>query len=278
VTKQVPLAFFSYSRKDSDFALRLAEDLRAAGANVWLDQLDIELGQRWAREVETALISCPLVLVILSCSSVESPNVQNEITFALEEKKVIIPILYGECRILLELRGLQFADFRTDYDRGFRTLLKTLSTKQHIGSGSASSSGHIKKKADAGRQSELERRKRANDNVAKMKEQWQKKRDKEAAARQAELELVREKEAVARQAELQRRKRANDNVAKMKEQWQKKRDKEAAARQPDLERRQRANNNVARMKEQWRRKREREAAKTAQAVPQLRGLNAGSAK
>ena len=31
-------AFFSYSRDDSEFALRLAEDLKAAGANVrkWL--------------------------------------------------------------------------------------------------------------------------------------------------------------------------------------------------------------------------------------------------
>jgi hypothetical protein len=37
-------AFFSYSRDDSEFALRLAEDLKAAGANVWLNQLEIEAG------------------------------------------------------------------------------------------------------------------------------------------------------------------------------------------------------------------------------------------
>ena len=35
-------AFFSYSREDSEFALRLAKDLKAAGANVWLDRLDIK--------------------------------------------------------------------------------------------------------------------------------------------------------------------------------------------------------------------------------------------
>jgi hypothetical protein len=45
-------AFFSYSRDDSEFALRLAADLKAAGANVWLDQLDIAPGQRWARTVQ----------------------------------------------------------------------------------------------------------------------------------------------------------------------------------------------------------------------------------
>jgi hypothetical protein len=42
-----PLAFFSYSRQDSEFVLRLAKDLREAGAAIWLDQLDIEPGQRW---------------------------------------------------------------------------------------------------------------------------------------------------------------------------------------------------------------------------------------
>ena len=53
-----PTAFFSYSRDDSEFALRLAEDLKAAGAGVWIDQLDIQPGQRWARamvERSTAL-------------------------------------------------------------------------------------------------------------------------------------------------------------------------------------------------------------------------------
>ena len=31
--------FFSYSRDDSEFVLKLAKDLRAASVNVWLDQL-----------------------------------------------------------------------------------------------------------------------------------------------------------------------------------------------------------------------------------------------
>ena len=45
-------AFCSYSRADAAFALRLAEDLKAAGANVWMDQLDIEPGALWDRPVE----------------------------------------------------------------------------------------------------------------------------------------------------------------------------------------------------------------------------------
>ena len=33
-----PPAFLSYGREDSTFALKLAADLKALGANVWLDQ------------------------------------------------------------------------------------------------------------------------------------------------------------------------------------------------------------------------------------------------
>jgi len=33
--------FFSYSRADSEFVLKLATDLRNAGIDIWLDQLDI---------------------------------------------------------------------------------------------------------------------------------------------------------------------------------------------------------------------------------------------
>ena len=41
--------FFSYAREDSAFVLRLANELREAGLNLWLDQLDILGGQRWDR-------------------------------------------------------------------------------------------------------------------------------------------------------------------------------------------------------------------------------------
>jgi len=63
--------FISYSRDNSDFAVRLARDLRAAGFDIWLDQLDIRTGARWDDEVEKALVNSttfltrPLAKVIL---------------------------------------------------------------------------------------------------------------------------------------------------------------------------------------------------------------------
>jgi hypothetical protein len=130
VVQGTQAAFFSYSRDDSEFAIRLAEDLKAAGANVWMDQLDIEPGMPWDRAVESAVTNCPDMLVILSPTSANSDNVRDEISFALSKWKRVIPVLYRECDVPFRLARLQHIDFRTDYARGLKTLLKILSVEQ----------------------------------------------------------------------------------------------------------------------------------------------------
>ena len=116
-------AFISYSREDSEFALRLAQDLKAAGANVWLDQLDIDAGREWDQAIEVALNETSQMLLILSPSSASSRNVRNEISFALDEGKIIIPILHRDCLVPLQLRRIQHVDFRSDYSTALSNLL-----------------------------------------------------------------------------------------------------------------------------------------------------------
>ena len=130
VTISQPTAFFSYSREDSEFVLHVAGDLKAAGANVWLDQMDIVPGQRWDDAVERALAGCPRMLVVLSPTSVHSTNVMDEVSFALEEGKTVIPILYRDCVIPFRLRRVQYIDLRHDYDHGLAELLKLLAEQQ----------------------------------------------------------------------------------------------------------------------------------------------------
>jgi TIR domain len=125
-----PRAFFSYSRHDSEFVLKLAKDLREGGAQVWLDQLDIEPGQRWDSAVEQALSNCPTTLLVLSPSSVASTNVMDEVSYALEERKLIIPVLYQDCKIPFRLRRVQYVDVRTDYQDGLHDLLRMMDARQ----------------------------------------------------------------------------------------------------------------------------------------------------
>src|SRR5215210_6348509 len=103
--------FFSYARSDSNFALKLAKDLREAGINVWIDQLDIPTGLRWDTEIEKALISSDFFLVILTAASVSSDNVLDEISYAIEEGKKVIPLVLNNCNVPMRLKRLQYIDF-----------------------------------------------------------------------------------------------------------------------------------------------------------------------
>lgn len=118
--------FFSYSRVDSPFALTLAKDLREAGADIWIDQLDIPAGSHWDAAVEKALNSSAYVLVILTNSSTASTNVMDEVSFALESGKKIIPVLLEDCLAPFRLRRLQRIDFTSDYTTGFSQLIISL--------------------------------------------------------------------------------------------------------------------------------------------------------
>jgi len=122
--------FFSYSRVDSQFVLKLAKDLRDAEVNVWLDQLDIAAGSHWDSSIEKALHSSKTLLIILSATSVASENVMDEVSYALEEGKTVIPILLSNCDTPFRLRRLQRIDFTGDYQRGFDHLLEAINVKE----------------------------------------------------------------------------------------------------------------------------------------------------
>jgi hypothetical protein len=126
LAKPIHLAFLSYARADAEFVLRLAKDLREGGAGVWIDQLDIAPGQRWDRAVEDALAKCAQLLVILSPAAVESTNVMDEVSLALEDGKTVVPVLHRECRIPFRLRRLQYVDLTLNYEAGLDRLLQTL--------------------------------------------------------------------------------------------------------------------------------------------------------
>ena len=120
------LAFFSYSRHDSEFVLKLAKDLRAAGADLWLDQLDIRAGQHWDTVIADALGRSTLLLVVLSPDSVASNNVMDEVSFALDKQKTVIPVLHKPCEVPFRLRRMQYADFTLAYEKGLAALLRAL--------------------------------------------------------------------------------------------------------------------------------------------------------
>lgn len=114
---------FSYSRIDSDFVLKTASALRRDGVNLWVDQLDIPKGARWDEAVEGAVKNCSCLVVVLSPDSVDSSNVLDEVYYALEAKKKVVPVVIRACEIPFRLKRIQHIDFTAGNDSAYNELL-----------------------------------------------------------------------------------------------------------------------------------------------------------
>lgn len=103
--------FISYTQTDSGLTTQLANDLRAAGFDIWFDQFNIPAGSRRDYEVEKAQQSCNIFLLVLSPASLHSQNVMNEIRYAIDSAKQILLLLATPCEIPSYLRKCQFVNF-----------------------------------------------------------------------------------------------------------------------------------------------------------------------
>ena len=124
--------FISYSHADKTFVDRLATQLVKAKVSVWLDRWELNLGDSLITKVQDAITDSSALLVILSKSSVESEWCKKELTSGLlrelEERRVVVmPVLMEDCEIPLFLRDKLYADFRTNFDDGWRTVLEGVS-------------------------------------------------------------------------------------------------------------------------------------------------------
>ncbi|MEZ5963202.1 MAG: toll/interleukin-1 receptor domain-containing protein [Planctomycetota bacterium] len=106
--------FLSHSSRDTWVAARIAEKIRACGAQTFLDEADIPHGSNFDEEITDAAKQCGELLVLLTPWAVERPYVWLEIGMFRYEKKRIVGVLYG----------LDKTDISTD--ERLPTLLKSL--------------------------------------------------------------------------------------------------------------------------------------------------------
>ena len=112
--------FLSYSRSDDRFALRFARDIRASGVHMWVDQLDIRPSERWDRAIERAVTSCRGLVAVLSPRSIASDNVMDEISYAIDSGKSVLPVMIETCTLPLRLTRMQVVDATANYDRALQ--------------------------------------------------------------------------------------------------------------------------------------------------------------
>jgi hypothetical protein len=90
--------FMSYSQKDSEVALGLAQVLRKKGLSIWIASESIRPGAKWIEEIERGLREADVFLLLISPDSLSSPwaNVETgaAVSRAAESPNVLlVPVL-----------------------------------------------------------------------------------------------------------------------------------------------------------------------------------------
>jgi hypothetical protein len=86
-----PYIFISYAHLDATKVYSEITTFHTAGYHVWYDE-GIAPGNEWTDEIANALEKCALFVVFITPHSAVSPNVQNEINFAIDEKKPFLAV------------------------------------------------------------------------------------------------------------------------------------------------------------------------------------------
>jgi internalin A len=108
---QAVKVFISYAHKDKSFAKKLAGELENQAMKVWWDFDSLKGGQDWQKEIERGIKQCDFFLVALTKDAVESEWVGNEITYASNAQKTIIPLHLKKCEVPIGLIKKQYIDF-----------------------------------------------------------------------------------------------------------------------------------------------------------------------
>jgi hypothetical protein len=125
--------FLSYSSKDKFFARELAERLKANGVKVWLDEVELRVGDSLTKRIGEGIQESDFLGVILSRNSINAEWVEKEVQVGLqrelrEKRVVVLPLLLEHVELPPFLRDKVYADF-TDpakYDEALPRILKAL--------------------------------------------------------------------------------------------------------------------------------------------------------
>jgi len=85
VTEPSHAVFLSYASQDVDAARRIAEALRAAGIEVWLDQSALRGGDVWDSSIRKQIKNCALFMPVISANT----SARSEGYFRLEWKLAV---------------------------------------------------------------------------------------------------------------------------------------------------------------------------------------------
>jgi WD40 repeat protein len=125
--------FVSYSRRDSEFVRRLADSVSERGKDVWLDTEGIADADVFPEAIKRAIEGSDAFVFVITPSSVESAYCENEVEYARDLQKRIVPVLRDpvpDPELPVEIRDRNWIPFTEDgeFDTGLSRLLNALDT------------------------------------------------------------------------------------------------------------------------------------------------------
>lgn len=128
-----PLVFLSHSYSDRATVRQVAEGLRVAGIDVWIDDAELPMGHSLVTHIERGLDSADFVAFFVSRASIESPSARRELNAAIsrqisgDRRAVVLPILLEDAEIPALLKDVMYLDLRDgDIDLGVKKLLASI--------------------------------------------------------------------------------------------------------------------------------------------------------
>lgn len=134
-----PKVFISYAREDVEHARRVHEALKNAGANPWLDEVDLLPGQDWRNAITTAISESRYFIALISSKSVGKRGfVQKEFKQALdvldefpESDVFLIPARVDDAEpSYAKLKKLHRVDLFPDWNSGIAKILLTMELRE----------------------------------------------------------------------------------------------------------------------------------------------------
>jgi len=132
--------FISYSHADAAFVEKLSMALVEHNVHVLIDKWELNVGDSILNWVQKSIQESGALLVVLSKTSVASAWCNKELNAGLmrelnEKRVLVLPVLVDDCDIPIFLREKVYADFRTDFDAGLKSLVEALAKVSNVEQG-----------------------------------------------------------------------------------------------------------------------------------------------
>ncbi|MEO9963614.1 MAG: toll/interleukin-1 receptor domain-containing protein [Nisaea sp.] len=132
-----PKVFICHSSSDKPIVRKLALALETRGAQVWLDEWEMLVGDSLLEKIPKGIDTADWLIAVISANTVGSKWVQEELKIAtmreIEDEKVfILPAVVDNCTIPPFLRSKIYADFRESFKIGLDILLARILPNHQI--------------------------------------------------------------------------------------------------------------------------------------------------